>query len=163
MKRLALMATAALVAIAAAATSTAASADAVVTRQTITTFPTGTIPSDSCNAGATGTISGIDTVSSQSVQTLAGFHVEGTDVFSGRIDWSDGSYSIIGSTDRFAFNTTDGTTVFTDTHVDFADNYSASGVLESQGTFHADTHFAVTNGVIVRVTFDFQRPHGTFC
>jgi len=164
MKRLALHATTALLAAAAtAATAASASGNAVVTPQIITTALTGTIPSDNCDPGATGTISGSDTLSFQSVQTTNGFHVAGTDVQSGRIDWSDGSYSIIGSRDHFAFNTTFGTTVNTNTHVDSADNYSADGVLVSQGTFYAETHFTVTNGVIVHVAFDFNRIRGTFC
>jgi hypothetical protein len=110
MKRFRFLATAALVVAAAtAATSAPASAAAVVTRQMITSFSTDTIPSDTCHPGATGMLSGTDTLSYQSVQTAKGFHLEGSDVASGRIDWSDGSYSIIGSTDRFAFNTTIGT------------------------------------------------------
>ncbi|HXT92395.1 MAG TPA: hypothetical protein VN714_24435 [Trebonia sp.] len=98
-------------------------------------------------------------VSYQSVQTANGFHVEGTDVASGRIDWSDGSYAIIGSTDHFALNTTAGTTVSKEAHVDFGDNYSADGVFLGHITFHAVSHLTVTNGVITRVSFEFNHLH----
>lgn len=37
------------------------------------------------------------------------------------------------ATDRFASNAGTGTAVFSDAHVDSADDYSADGVLESQG------------------------------
>ena len=163
--KLALSTTAALLAVGVTAATTAtASAAAVVTRASITTTSTDTIPSDSCHPGATGTLTGTDTVTYTSVQTpTGGFHIAGTDTGTGRIDWSDGSYSLIGSTDHFSFNATAGTTVNTDAHTDFADNYSADGVLQSQGTFYSASHYTVTNGVIVRVAFDFNHIHGTFC
>src|SRR5215471_9346041 len=121
MKRLMLLVASAVLAAASAATIAApASADAVVTRQTVTTVsPPMTGLTDGCHPGATGTITGTDTLSYQKVQTANGLHFEGTDVASGRIDWSDGSYTIIGSTDHTAFDTTAGTTVFTNAHVDF--------------------------------------------
>jgi len=149
----------------AGATSAPASADAVVTRGTITTVSSDTGLTDGCHPGATGTIAGTDTFSYQSVQTAVGFHIEGTDVASGRIDWSDGSYTIIGSTDHTAFDTTAGTTVYTDAHVDFGDNYSAGGVFLFHTTFHSSTHVTVTNGVFVRVAFDFNHQHvfGSVC
>ena len=144
---------------AAAVISAPASADAVVTRQTITTVSSDTGLTDGCHPGATGTIAGTDTLSYQSVQTADGFHLVGTDVASGRIDWSDGSYTIIGSTDHIAFDTTAGTTVFTNPHVDFGDNYSPGGVFLFHTTFHSIEHFTVTNGVITRVSFDFNHQH----
>jgi len=161
MKRLVLVAaTAVLAAVSATAISTPASANAIVMRQTITNSGQGeTGLTDGCHPGATGAITGIDTLSYQSVQTANGFHVEGTNVASGRIDWSDGSYTIIGSTDHFAFNTTAGTTLSTEAHVDFGDNYSADGVFLFHTTFHAVSHLAVTNGVITRVSFEFNHQH----
>ena len=161
MKRLMLAAaTAVLAAVTTAAISAPASADAIVLRQTITNSGPGESGlTDGCHPGATGAITGIDTVSYQSVQTANGFHIEGTDVASGRIDWSDGSYTIIGSTDHFAVNTTAGTTVVTNAHVDFGDNYSADGVFLFHDTFHATEHFTVTNGVITRVSFEFNHQH----
>ena len=161
MKRLVLVAAAAvLAAVSAAAISTPASANAIVMRQTFTMSGQGeTGLTDGCHPGATGAITGTDTVSYQSVETANGFHVEGTDVASGRIDWSDGSYTIIGSTDHFAFNATAGTTVSGEAHVDFGDNYSADGVFLGHITFHAVSHLTVTNGVIIRVSFEFNHQH----
>jgi hypothetical protein len=161
--RLALLTTAALVAVGVTAgMTTTASAASDVTRASITTIgDPEPIQSDNCGPGI---ISGTDTFTYTSVQTpTGGFHIAGTDVANGRIDWSDGSYSIIGSTDHTAFNATAGTGVFSETHTDFADNYSADGVLESQGTAYSVEHFTVTNGVVLRVAFDRQLFHGTFC
>ena len=159
MKRLVLVAaTAVLAVVSAAAISTPASANAIVMRQTITNSGQGeTGLTDGCHPGATGAITGIDTVSYRDLTTANGFHVEGTDVASGRIDWSDGSYTIIGSTDHFAFNTTAGTTVNPVAHVDFEDNSIANGVFLGHITFHAVSQFTVTNGVITRVSFEFGR------
>ena len=157
------MAIAALAATACAAMTLAAggaSARAVVMRQTITsTSPPETGLTDGCHPGTTGTLSGADTLSFQTVQTANGFHFKGTDVASGRIDWSDGSYTIIGSTDHLAFNSTFGTTVRTEAHVDFGDNYSAAGVFLFHTTFHSTAHITVTNGVVVRVSFDRDHQH----
>src|SRR3954469_13002854 len=146
MKRRALVAMAALVGAASTAmAATPASASAVVTQQTITTVTDPIpIPSDSCHPGATGVLTGTDTVRSVTVQVADRFHVTGTETGPGRIDWSDGSYSIISSTDHFAFNAGSGTAVFTEAHVDSADNYSGDGVLESQGLFRSVEHFTIT-------------------
>jgi hypothetical protein len=162
-RRLALLTTAALAAVGVtAAIAATASAAAVVTRASITTTG-GPDPIQSDNCG-TGMISGTDTVTYTSVQTpTGGFHIAGTDTATGRIDWSDGSYSLLGSTDHFSFNATAGTAVETVAHTDFADNYSADGILESQGTLYSVEHFTVTKGVILRVAFDFNHIHGTFC
>jgi hypothetical protein len=99
-----------------------ASATAVVTRTSMTTVgEPETIQSDNCG---TGIISGTDTATYTSVRTpTGGFHFAGTDTATGRIDWSDGRYSLLGSTDHFSFNATAGTAVNTEAHTDFADNY----------------------------------------
>jgi len=145
-----------------ASASASASAAAVVTRVSIT-IPGGPDPVQSDNCGA-GTISGTDTVTYTSVQIpTGGFHIAGSDVANGRIDWSDGRYTLIGFTDHFAFNTNAGTTVNPLAHTDFMDTYSAGGVLESQGTFHSVEQVVVTNGTIVRVEFDHNHSRGTFC
>ena len=161
MKRLILVAaTTVLAAVSAAAIATPASAKALVIRETITNSGPGESGlTDGCHPGATGAITGTDTFSYQSVQTATGYHLEGTDVASGRIDWSDGSYTNIGSTDHIAFNTTAGTTVNTVAHVDFGDNYSVSGVFLFRTTYHATEHFTVTNGVTIRVSFEFNHDH----
>ena len=36
---------------------------------------------------------------------MLGFHIAGTDHGTGQITWSDGTYTVIESTDHFAFNT----------------------------------------------------------
>jgi sugar lactone lactonase YvrE len=144
-----------------AATTATASAAVVVTRASITTTGTGLQPSDNCG---TGIFSGTDTVTYTSVQTPTdGFQIAGTDTGTARVDWPDGSYTLEGFTDHFSFVATAKTTVMTDAHTDFAYNYSADGVLQSQGKFYATEHSTVTNGVIVRVDFDFNHVHGTFC
>src|SRR5262245_60311997 len=128
MKRLlrpALLTTAAVLALGVTAATTAtASAAAVVIRVSMTTSgDPEPIQSDNCGPGV---ISGTDTVTFTSVQMpTGGFHIAGTEQATGRIDWSDGSYSLLGSTDHFAFNATAGTTVNPVAHTDFADNYSA--------------------------------------
>jgi hypothetical protein len=165
MTRLAGVAMAALIcAVTVEAAATPAMAAATVTQQTITTvidpIP---IPSDSCHPGATGVLTGTGTVRSVTVQVGDQFHVSGTVTGPGRIDWSDGSYSIISSTDHFAFNAGTGTAVYADAHVDSADNYSADGVLESQGLFRSVEHFTITNGVIERVAFERGHVQGAFC
>ena len=77
----------------------------------------------------------------------------------GRIDWSDGSYTLIQSVDRFSFNAVaQGTTNFTETHVDSGDFYSADGVFQFRDTFHEVKHFIATNGV-VHVDFEKGRFH----
>ena len=96
----------------------------------------------------------------QSVETATGFHIHGTIAGTGRIDWSDGTYTLIDSVDRFAFNAVGkGTTTFSETHVDSGDFYSADGVFEFRQTFHEVEHFTETNGV---VQVDVARGHFHF-
>jgi hypothetical protein len=49
--------------------------------------------------------------------------------------------------------------VNTDAHVDFGDNYNAEGAFLFHTTFHSVSHFTVTNGVVTRVSFDFNHDH----
>ena len=162
MKKIALgLAATALLAILAGTTmSAAASAAPIIIRDTVTTpiFETGL--QDDCRPGLTGTIVGTSTVTSQSVETPQGFHIHGTFEETSRIDWSDGSYTLIESVDHFSFNAVGhGTTVFAETHTDSGDFYSASGVFEFRATFHEVEHFTVTDGV-VRV--EFAKGHSHF-
>jgi hypothetical protein len=159
MKRIAL-GLALLIVAAAVALAAPAMGSAIVSRDTVTTplFETG-VPHD-CRPGITGTLTGTDVTSTQSVATSTGFHIHGTNVDSGRIDWSDGTYTLIQSVDRFSFNGLGkGTTTFTNTHKDAGDFYSADGVFQFRDTFHEVEHFTVTNGV-VRV--DFSKGHFHF-
>jgi hypothetical protein len=151
MKKIALgLAAATLLAISAAAAITApASAAPIIIRDTVTSpiFETGL--QHDCRPGLTGTIVGTDVLSFQSVETSNGFHIDGTIVDTARIDWSDGSYTLIDSVDHFSFNSVGkGITVFTETHTDAGDFFSADGVFEFRDTFHEIEHFTVTNGVV---------------
>jgi hypothetical protein len=138
----------------AAAISTPASAAAGVTRQTITNPISETGITDPCLPGETGTLAGTAVVTFQTVETGGNVHVTGTEVDSGRIDWSNGDYTTIGSTDHFSFTgTAQGTFVNTNAHVDFGDFYSAEGVFLFRETFHIAEHFTVTNGDVTRVEF----------
>ena len=132
--------------------------DAVVTRDTVTTpiFETG-LPDD-CRPGLTGTIVGTDVVEYQSVETAAHFHITLTVTDTARIDWSDGSYSIVGSVDHESFSTGLGSTVFNTAHQDSGSTYSADGVFLVRSTFHIVEHFTVTDGV-VRAEFAIGRFH----
>src|SRR5438105_9761073 len=94
-----------------------ASAAPIIIRDTVTNpfFETGL--TDDCRPGLTGTLVGTDVMSFQSVETAQGFHIHVTDGGPGRIDWSDGSYTLIDAVDRFSFNAVgQGTTVFAETH-----------------------------------------------
>ena len=162
MNRIALrLAAAALLAIAAGIAMTApASAAPIIIRDTITTpiFETG-IPHD-CRPGVTGTAVGTDVFSFQTVETPQGFHFDGTVTDTARIDWSDGSYSLIESVDHFAFNAVgQGTSVLTNAHADAFDNFSPSGVFEFRDTFHVIEHVTVTNGDVTRVEFEMGHFH----
>jgi hypothetical protein len=149
--------TAVLVVAAAVGVASPAAASATVIRETVTfsVFETG-LPDD-CRPGITGTLTGTGVLSTQSVETSTGFHLEGTVGGPGRIDWSDGTFTLIDSVDHFAFNAVgQGTTAFSETHVDSGDFYSADGVFQFRDTFHEVEHFTVTDGV-VRV--DFSKGH----
>jgi len=102
---------------------------------------------------------GTDVFNFQTVETDQGFHFVGTDSGTGRIDWSDGTYTIIESVDHISFNAVGhGTTVFTSTHVDSGDTFTADGVFLFRGTFHEVERFTATDGV-VRVDFERGRFH----
>jgi hypothetical protein len=155
------LAGAALLTIAAGTAMTApASAAPIIIRDTITTPIFETAVHD-CRPGVTGTVVGTDVLSFQSVETPQGFHFEGTFKDTGRIDWSDGSYTLIESVDLTSFNAVgQGTTVFTNAHTDAGDFFSSSGVFEFRDTFHLIEHTTVTNGDVTRV--DFERGHFHF-
>ena len=157
MKRFTLLLVLALAAAAVMAAS--ALAGASVTYQTFTSSFSDTGLTDGCLPGATGAIAGTAVVNLETIQTTTDVHVVGTEVDSGRIDWSNGDYTIIGSTDRFSFNgQAQGTFVNTDAHQDFGNVYSADGVLLFRETFKAAEHFTVTNGSVTRVEFVLGHP-----
>jgi hypothetical protein len=130
MRKIALgLAAAALLAISAGAAMTApASAEPIIIRDTFTIpiFEPGL--TDDCRPGLTGTLVGTAVISFQSVETAQGFHIHVTSTGPGRIDWSDGSYTLIDSVDHSSgHDVGQGTSVFTETHTDGADFYSAAG------------------------------------
>ena len=136
-----------------------ASAAAIVIRDTITSdFSESDVPHDGL-PGITGDVEGTEVTSFQSVETVAGFHVAGTIDFSGRIDWSDGTHSIIESIDHFSFNAGKGTEVFTLAHEDSGNTYTADGAFLRRITFHLIEHITVTDGVI---RAEFERGHFHF-
>lgn len=150
MKKIALgLAVTALLAISAGTAMTApASAAAIIIRDTFT-VPTSEPVTDDCRPGLTGTLVGTAVISFQSVETAQGFHIVLTINGPGRIDWSDGSYTIIDSVDHTSVHDVgQGTGVFTETHTDGADFYSAAGVFEFRRTFHEVHHFTFSNGVV---------------
>jgi hypothetical protein len=133
-----------------------ASARATVFRETITGSSTETGLVDDCRPGVTGTIVGTGVVSYQSVETAEGFHIVGTETDTGRIDWNDGSYSVIGAVDHFSYTTGTGVEVFTNAHQDAVDTYTAEGVFLVRTTFHTTERFTIAGGVL-RV--EFERGH----
>jgi hypothetical protein len=160
MRKTLLVASALLIVVASAALTAPNAGSATVIRTTITTpvFETGL--SDDCRPGATGTLTGTAVTTTQSVENANGFHITGTNSGPGRIDWSDGTFTLIQSVDHFSFNAVGkGTTVFTNTHTDSGDFYSVDGVFQFRQTFHEVEHFTATDGV-VRV--DFSKGHFHF-
>lgn len=129
-----------------------ASATAIVTRVTVTSSGSEANLPDDCRPGITGTIVATDVFSYQRVDSPQGFHFEGTDTATGRITWSDGTYTIIESVDHTAFNSGQGTTILANAHEDSGNTYTADGVFLFRTTFHLVEHFTVVAGV-VRVEF----------
>jgi hypothetical protein len=139
----------------------AASGAPIIIRDTITTpiFETGL--TDDCRPGMTGTIVGTHVFGFQSVETPQGFHVEATIKDTARIEWSDGSYTVIDSFDHLAGNDVgQGTSVFAEAHTDSGDFFSADGIFQFRATFHEIEHITVTKGDVTRV--DFERGHSHF-
>jgi hypothetical protein len=151
MKRIAFrLVVTALLAISASTAMTApVSAAPIIIRETVSTpiFEAG-VPHD-CRPDLTGTFLGREVLSYQSVETPQGFHIHGTIVDTARIDWSDGSYTLTESVDHFSFNAVgQGTSVFTETHTDGGDFFTAAGVFEFRATFHEIEHITVIDGVV---------------
>jgi hypothetical protein len=146
-------------AIAQAATATDG---AVITRQTFTRPFSDTGLTDGCLPGATGTIAGTANFSFQMVVTSTELALHATEIDTGRIDWSNGDYTIIGSTDHASFHRPNPPTgqqaVFTDAHQDFGDVYSADGTFLFRETFHNIEHFTISNGV-TQVSIDMGHFH----
>jgi hypothetical protein len=160
MRRIALaFGAAALLALGAAtALATPAAAAAIVTIDYGTTSSSdpGEPLIDDCRPELTGTIFGTGEFRYETVETSEGIHFNGTETGTARIDWSDGSYSLIKVRDHFLFTTRfgAGTTVFTNPHVDTVLTYNAEGEFLSGNRLHRVEHITVTDGAVVRVQFD---------
>jgi hypothetical protein len=133
-----------------------ASAAATVIRGTTESPIADTGLTDDCRPGITGELSGTEVVDFQSVETAEGFHVVGTTTDTGRIDWSDGSYTIIRSVDHFSFDSGRQATIFTLAHEDSGDTYSSSGAFLFRLTFHSVERVTVTGGI---PHAEFERGH----
>jgi hypothetical protein len=139
----------------------AASAGAVVTIDYSTASGGEGGLTDECRPGVTGTIFGTGEIRVETVETAVGFHFQMTEVGTARIEWSDGTYSLIKVKDHYSFNAGNGTqtVVFTLPHVDSVKTYTAEGEFLSGNQLHRVEHFTITDGV-VRV--DFDRFHFNF-
>jgi hypothetical protein len=161
MRKLSFALAAATLALACAMTAGVAQAKPIIVRDTVTSSGSETGLTDDCRPGLTGTINGTDVFSYQSVESDHSFHIHGTFRDVGRIDWSDGSYTLINSVDHFSFNAAKGQhQTFAETHVDTGDFYSSDGVFELRVTFHEVEHFTVGADGAVRV--QFERGHFHF-
>ena len=147
----------ALLAILAGTASAAPATGAIVTRDNITSYVFENGLTDDCHPGLIGTLNRTDVFSYQSVETSQHFRITATIIDTGRINWSDGTYTIIESVDHFSADTGNGTTVFTDVHKASGNTYTADGVFLFRGTFHLVDHSTVTDGVVVRVEFERGR------
>jgi hypothetical protein len=132
----------------------------VITRDTMTVQPPPETVVKDCDSTVSGTLTGTGVFTFQTVENERGFHAVVTETDSGRIDWNDGSYTLIDSVDRSSFDAVGaGTQTFTLTHVDTGDTYASDGTLLNQLSFHEIQHITVTNGDIVRVQIEFGHFH----
>jgi hypothetical protein len=147
MKNNALLATPLLLAVIAVGSSAAPATAAEVIYNT-TTFPIDEsgVTTD-CLPGVTGDLSGVEVIDSRIVQTPTGGHLSGTSTQNARIDWTDGSYTIIKGTDRVSSTETKQTSVLTVVSQDVENTYSASGEFLFRTTLRSVYHFTVTDGV----------------
>jgi hypothetical protein len=125
-----------------------ASVAATITHATIATSSFETGLTDDCRPGLTGTLVGTGVTRYTAVETPFGYHIEETDRGTGQITWSDGSYSIIESADHISFNLERGQRVFTNSHQDSANTYTAGGVFLFRLMFFEVTHRTFIDGVL---------------
>jgi hypothetical protein len=138
MKKIALaLGIAALLAIPAGTAMTSGASAATVERNTITSTFTAFGQLDDCRPGVTGTIEGTYVYSYQRVETSTGYHLTATTLKTARIDWSDGTYTIIEGINHFSSNVDQGVREIAITSTESGDTYTADGVLLSQVTFRS--------------------------
>jgi hypothetical protein len=116
---------------------------------------------DDCLPGAKGSLTATSVVTVQDVETSTGLRHREVEVDSGRVDWTNGDYTIVGSTDRsaYSFNDVQGTFENTDAHEDYGDFYSADGSFLFRQVFHAAEHITITDGVVTRIEFELDTSH----
>jgi hypothetical protein len=147
-------------ALAATALLPAAAAAAPATSQrfsdSYTASETGLV--DECTGATDGVLVGSGTLTGRITEMNGGLVVHGVDSGIVRIDFSDGSHFLGGSTDRFSFaSPPSGTVVFTNAHQDDGVSYAADGSVLSSAVFRATEHTTITRDGQVRVSFERGR------
>ena len=147
-------------ALAAAALLPAAAAAAPATSQSFSDSFTGSETGliDECTGATGGVLAGSGTVTGRSTEMNGGEVVHGVENDVVRIDFSDGSSFLGGSTDHFSFaSPPSGTFVFTDAHEDDGVSYAADGSILGSAVFRATEHTTITPDGQVRVSFERGR------
>jgi hypothetical protein len=164
MKKIALaLGVAALLAIAAGPAMTSAASAATIERNTITSTFSAFGQLDDCRPGVTGTIEGTYVYSYQLVENSTGHHLTGTTLKTARIDWSDGTYTIIEGTQHSSINLDQGAREGTITDTESGDTYTADGVLLSQVTFRSVEQLTTSSGEIPETRVHFYYTFGDGC
>jgi len=113
---------------------------------------------DDCTGATGGVLAGSGTVSGRITQMNGGEVVHGVENDVVRIDFSNGSYFLGGSTDHFSFaSPPSGSFVFTDAHQDHGVSYAADGSILSSAVFRATEHMTITPDGQARVSFERGR------
>jgi hypothetical protein len=157
MKKLMIMLAAASVVLAGAAPAQARGA--VVNRQTVRGTFTEDDITDDCLPGASGSLAARSVATEQTVETPTGFRLTGVEVDTGRIEWTNGVYAIVGSTDHYTYGGPQSTFEYTNAHKDYGDFYAGDGTFLFRETYHAIEHLTVTNGIVTRVDFYIDHAH----
>jgi hypothetical protein len=113
---------------------------------------------DDCTGAIGGVLVGSGTVTGRVTEMNGGEVVHGVNSGIVRIDFSDGSYFLGSSRDRFSFvNPPSGNVVFTNAHEDHGVSYAANGSVIASVVFRATEHTTVTRDGQVRVSFERGR------
>jgi hypothetical protein len=113
---------------------------------------------DECTGATGGVLAGSGTVTGRITQMNGGEVVHGVENDVVRIDFSDGSSFLGGSTDHFSFaSPRSGTVVFSDAHEDHGVSYAADGSVLGSAVFRAMEHTTITPDGQVRVSFERGR------
>jgi hypothetical protein len=138
------------------ATAAASPATSQTFSDSYTASETGLV--DECTGATGGVLVGSGTVTGRITQMNGGEVVHGVDSGLLRIDFSDGSYFLGGSTDRFSVAAPpSGAFVFTVAHEDHGVSYAADGSVLSSAVFRATEHTTITLDGQVRVSFERGR------